>query len=336
MSKKTLNLHIGSPKTGSTSIQEIFAKNRQNLRYQGFNYPGKNLDHHFLYFASKAPRESWPRHFKGIEESKLRAYLIKYFKELEEGFQHEEKIIISTEYIFFSDKEMVENIISYLRRFFDEIKIFCFLREPINYYKSSQQQLIKGQSYIKSPATFCYDFKKVLKIWGELADDVVALDFDKNDNSFLRLCNKMRIDPKGFRHVDHRTKSSVSIEQMLLFEKIYKNIYLKYDDQLSGKLHVKTIAQINTNHTNKPELNSGVDSIIYRNHREDLLWLKNIYGINYINQKYEDNSSEKILSFDGDKTTVRDVFKVPNEQLVEKYEAHIIDLLLKKLVRQAS
>jgi len=90
MSKKTLNLHIGSPKTGSTSIQEIFAKNRQNLRYQGFNYPGKNLDHHFLYFASKAPRESWPRHFKGIEESKLRAYLIKYFKELEEGFQHEE------------------------------------------------------------------------------------------------------------------------------------------------------------------------------------------------------------------------------------------------------
>lgn len=332
---KNLSIHIGSPKTGSTSIQEIFAKNRINLRKQNFIYPGNGMDHHFLYFASKAPRERWPRHFKGMDKNKLNSFIKNYFAELEKGFLQEQNVVLSTEYIFFEDRRMVENIFNYLRNFFDSITVLCFLREPIEYYISYQQQLIKGQSYLLSPLSFKYNFKKVIQSWGDLSDELSVLTFKKNENSFVRLCDEVGIKTSGFQYLNHRTKSSVSLEQMILMEKIYKNIYQGRDDQLSGKLHVKTISQINTSYTNKPDLKSGVDSLIYQNHHEDLQWLKKNFDINFLNKEYEVDSTEQLPTFEGDKVTVRDVFKVPDVQTVEKYEAQVIDLLLKKLVQRA-
>lgn len=331
-----LYLHIGSPKTGSTSIQEVFAKNRSGLREQGYIYPGKGVDHHFLYFASNAPRERWPRHFKGMDANKLKAFLKNYFAELERGFKQENNVVLSTEYIFFENKEMVEGIINYLRKFFDQISVLCFLREPVDYYRSYQQQLIKGQSYLQSPVSFDYNFKGVIQTWGDLSDEMKVLAFDKTENSFVNLCNKIGINTSGFQNLNHRTKSSVSLEQMMLMEKIYKNIYQKYDDQLKGKLHVKTIAQINTSYTSKPELKAGVDSVVYKNHQEDLLWLKKNYGIDFTNEEYEVDSPEQLPTFKEEKVAVGDTFKIPDDQKVEKYEAHVIDLLLKKLIQSAS
>lgn len=328
-------LHIGAPKTGSTSIQEVFAKNRSNLREQGYIYPGKGLDHHFLYFASKAPREKWPRHFKGMNINNLSVVLKNFFTELERGFQQEKNIILSTEYIFFENREMVDNIIKYVRNYFDQIIVFSFIRNPINYYRSYQQQLIKGQSYLQSPESFEYNFKKVIEIWRDLSDEINVLPFNKTENSFVKLCNEIGINTSGFQNLNHRTKRSVSLEQMILMEKVYRNIYQKYDDQLKGKLHVKTIAQLNTNFTNRPELKYGIDSIIYNNHYEDLLWLKENYGIDFTNEEFEGDLREELPTFEGDKVTVRDTFKIPDGQTVEKYEAHVIDLLLKKLVQRA-
>src|SRR5918996_4705952 len=48
-----LYLHIGLPKTGSTSVQQRLAANRDALLYQGFEYPNRWLDrdgiaHHAL------------------------------------------------------------------------------------------------------------------------------------------------------------------------------------------------------------------------------------------------------------------------------------------------
>lgn len=296
-------------------------------------YPGKELDHHFFYFTSNASRSDWPRHFKGIEKNKLEQYLKNYFSQLERDFSQGHEVILSTEYIFFSNKYWVENIFQYLRKHFTEINIYCFLREPVDFYKSMQQQYIKGQSYIDSPEFFKYDFKEVIQIWESLADEMTVLKFDKQENSFVSLCNNMGFDSSGFKNLDHRTKGSVSIEQMILMEKVYKNVYQKLDDRLSGKLHVKTIAQINSDITNKPKLKKGVGHIIYKNHQDDINWLKENHGIDFTNNSYEEaNTSATLPSYERGKASIREVFQVPDEELVEKYEAQVVDLLLKKLV----
>ncbi|MFA5268683.1 MAG: sulfotransferase domain-containing protein [Methanoregula sp.] len=43
--EKTLYIHIGGPKTGTTTLQDFFSRNRQVLRDRGFFYPGSGLNH---------------------------------------------------------------------------------------------------------------------------------------------------------------------------------------------------------------------------------------------------------------------------------------------------
>ena len=44
--QKTVYIHIGAPKTGTTAIESFFALNRNSLRKNGYLYPGYGLDHH--------------------------------------------------------------------------------------------------------------------------------------------------------------------------------------------------------------------------------------------------------------------------------------------------
>ncbi|MGL5824595.1 MAG: hypothetical protein ACRCYU_07140 [Nocardioides sp.] len=41
-------LHVGTPKTGTSHLQDVLFRNRRMLRSAGINYPGKRFDEHFL------------------------------------------------------------------------------------------------------------------------------------------------------------------------------------------------------------------------------------------------------------------------------------------------
>ena len=82
-------------------------------------------------------------------------------------------------------------------------------------------------------------------------------------------------------------------------------------------------------------LQEWVKPVIYQNHHEDLQWLKEGYGIDFLNEELESQEVASVPTFKDGKATVRDVYKVPSEETVEKYEALIIDALLKKLVQNS-
>src|ERR1044072_2231107 len=48
MARQRVFLHIGSPKTGTTFLQEVLWTNRDALREAGVKYPGSRADAHFL------------------------------------------------------------------------------------------------------------------------------------------------------------------------------------------------------------------------------------------------------------------------------------------------
>src|SRR5262245_64817592 len=53
-------LHVGTPKSGTTSLQELLWRNRERLRGAGLLYPGDQPDAHFL-----ATLDLLDRHFHG-------------------------------------------------------------------------------------------------------------------------------------------------------------------------------------------------------------------------------------------------------------------------------
>ena len=56
--KKTIYLHIGHPKTASSSLQHFLSKNREALEKEGYIYPlfSRHMaNHHFLFLWNSHP-----------------------------------------------------------------------------------------------------------------------------------------------------------------------------------------------------------------------------------------------------------------------------------------
>lgn len=329
--KKTLHLHIGSPKTGTTSIQQTFHKNREVLNKLGFHYPGSHANHHFSFFISEAKYSDWPRQFKSYDENALaqirNSYLESLQKELTANINQQ---IISSEYLFIKEKDYIKNYLSYLNKYFHRVKVYVFLRNPIDYFRSIQQQAIKARSFIASPADWSIRFKKVIEAWSQFVD-VQVMEYVQGEDSCETFCRKIGISYNKLTRPAERRNTSLSLEQMLLLEKIQHYLYQQHEDNF--KNHLAVVQNIDAPFTSKPDLKKGSKKAIYQNHLEDLQWLKEEYSIDFLNEELERKKTSSALTFENGKASVRDVYKVPSEEYVEKYEALVVDVLLKKLVQ---
>lgn len=142
------------------------ARNTEVLAKQDFIYPGGDVNHHKFIFSCNPAGDDIPRQFRGFNKTKLNQIISTFIKELENDFSsNTENYIISTEYLFIHDETLVFRTVNYLKQFFSDIEVVVFVRNPIDYFASFQQQTIKARSYIDSPSSFRYDFKKVIETW---------------------------------------------------------------------------------------------------------------------------------------------------------------------------
>ncbi len=330
---KTLYLHIGSPKTGTTSIQNTLFHNRNRLNKEGFHYPGNHVNHHFSFLLTKAEYEDWPRQFKSIERGKLKSTIEQHFKYLAQDISSSQadRHIISTEYLFINNETYIKNYLEFLDTFYDEVKVCLFLRNPVDYFRSVQQQKIKARSYLMNPEGWTLNFKNVIEAWSEFVE-VEVLEYSPGVDTCELFCNWVGIDYSSLKTLRKKSNASLSIEQMLLLEKIQSQFYTKYEDRF--KDHLRVIHQIKSADLHKPKLKEGIRSEVYQNHKKDLIWLKETHSIDFLNDEFVATSNRTLP--EREEAAVREVFKIPNETLVEKYEAYVIDVLLKKLKQQAS
>lgn len=176
---RSLFLHIGTGKTGSTSIQRLLFKNRKLLSEEGF-------------FISDSVRNGTPElpqlgrtdseienspFFKKQSEFSDPTQLIADFKKkfsslfLEHPHQ---KVIISNEVLFSLSEQGLNRIVNYLSGYFDEIKLIVYLRRQDEVLISSYNQAlvfgckIRIEEYLKkhllgnSSFTITTDYNKVL------------------------------------------------------------------------------------------------------------------------------------------------------------------------------
>ena len=142
--KVKILLHVGTPKTGTTSIQNFLYKNKKQLYKNGYLYEclEKNEQKHqwmitallnedFVFFTNK---------------------LIDYFQSADENTH---TLILSSEGIFnhwydFSSKS--KKFLDMLASVF-KIEVYCWLRNQVSYVKSYYQQVLKNP---QMPLVQCY------------------------------------------------------------------------------------------------------------------------------------------------------------------------------------
>ena len=144
---KTLYLHIGTAKTGTTSLQKFFAINRELLKKKGYDFPEmpfsfedvgqKNRNGHFLtLFGEDDPEDKWQQGFATIKEAFLKS----------------EKVIISDEQIWIVQVKdgFWESVCAEAKRMGAALKVIVYLRRQDEIAESHWNQKVKGRPKLSS------------------------------------------------------------------------------------------------------------------------------------------------------------------------------------------
>ncbi|MDO4167469.1 MAG: hypothetical protein Q4D32_08700 [Eubacteriales bacterium] len=157
---KTLYLHIGTPKTGTSALQHFCAHNRRVLQEKGISYPdlgfrfpgiGKNRNAHFLSYREYLEKKK--RDYEA--EKQIRA---EGLQKLDAEFENYDTVLLSDEHIW-NEPEMDTKAVSELVQHFAAIgvtvKIIVYLRR--------QDQVIQSYWAQKLKETYTLTFEKYME-----------------------------------------------------------------------------------------------------------------------------------------------------------------------------
>lgn len=199
MEKPSLILHIGSPKTGTSFIQESIINNESLLLDKGFLYP-KSMRwhdgaHHKLAFALRG---------LGYAGNEMDFSEVLHCLDKELEVCNCSTVVISSEILFFfSNEEKIRQNFFHLFSRFNSVEVVVFLREPVSYLSSLYKQMIKdpNDALTESPDIFLksnleyLDYSSIINEYSSLGCSVRLLEYRRDINiSNLFFNNVLGID----------------------------------------------------------------------------------------------------------------------------------------------
>lgn len=176
-------VHIGTEKTGTTSIQNFLYQNRKKLRKSGF---------HFLQCAGHKNNRALPAYclndsrpddfFRDLGltalEDRIR-YKEQFIKEFEKELatlpKHTQAVVISSEHFHsrIRTEEEMDNVYKLLSAYFDDIEIVCYLRDQVSTCTSYYSTALKSgnpssfSEFIErcKPGNYYFNYLDVLANW---------------------------------------------------------------------------------------------------------------------------------------------------------------------------
>lgn len=135
---KRLSLHIGSHKTGTTSVQFTFERNRERLLQRGLAWvQGETMPnlHQYLVFAD--PAQIVPKGYRAADAGRLAAVL---------AAAPADHVFASSEnFSFFFTQDAIDELAAALRPHFDRITIIAYLRRQDRHAISHHQEGAKPE-----------------------------------------------------------------------------------------------------------------------------------------------------------------------------------------------
>lgn len=143
----TILVHIGSPKTGTTTLQGWLSRNRPRLAAQGICYPLDGVNHNDLYLAlCDAPHLEHAMIRRGhTQAAAARSWADQFAGRLAEAIKSSRAptVLLSAESLSRLSPAGVQRLARWLGPL-GEARIVCCLRDPLGYAVSDAQEAIKG------------------------------------------------------------------------------------------------------------------------------------------------------------------------------------------------
>lgn len=235
---RTCYLHIGTEKTGSTSIQNYLNLNSDLLKSQGVWYSeclGRPNNRKIAVYArnSNLPDDGFLSYniydehqhlnFKHSVESQLK-------EELDDFYKHDgSTYFISNEHCHsrLSSVTMIKRVYQLLSPYFDTIKVICFLRPQIEVVTSLASTAARVGQYVNvdffdiSSNNYYYKYNEILEKWCEVFGDknVVPIPFKRNKRTIEYFLSTLQIDSQGLKKLPN-SNQAIDISTMAILNSV--------------------------------------------------------------------------------------------------------------------
>ncbi len=347
MYNKEIILHVGVHKTGTTSIQQALY-NKENLHILEKNnmeyihefppnngvifwdlFSPKNMIYKYNILFGYTEEEIQER--AAVSEAILRRYLL-----------NDKKLIISGEAIGTFEKEQLLNAKKYLEssvRGKVKIKIVICLRNPIAIISSLYQQRIKNGIYFESSNEFIEEIKQTYRCVKDMTDifgaeNLIVYSFEKACSYedglvsyFFKEIGLDNIDRANLKET--KENESFSAEAAKVSSYINKKECSIVENKRSFNRKLADLDSLIKINGSKFILDRNEILKIYKYIFDDLVWIKDNYGIDYTNQmerimsivevenEYEELSVVEAFNASSEfvRKTMIEYYKINNERL---------------------
>ena len=164
-----LTLHIGTTKSGSTSLQAALSRCAPDLARAGVYYDRQTLNQNCLELLVR-DQSRWMREFRSLDDrSRALAFkqaegIVARLREAAASRRYTEAIV-SAEYLSMFNSEEVARFLDRLDLPAVEIQVACYVRRPSHHWFSLCQQLLKASSTFPAPIDYRYNLQERLEAW---------------------------------------------------------------------------------------------------------------------------------------------------------------------------
>ena len=194
LNMKKLILHIGTEKTGTTSIQNTLKANSELLKNKGILYPScfKFSNHIEICVAFQNYDENSDLYSVicvGNKKENVENYRKKFLSKLENEIKTSdcETIVISNEHLHsrLRSNEEISELKSWCENNFSEITVCVYLRKQVDLAISHFSTSLKFGSVIKNPLPenaindHYYNYQKFIDLWKSFFSNIVIAPFNR-------------------------------------------------------------------------------------------------------------------------------------------------------------
>ncbi len=237
LDEKKLIVHIGTPKTGSTSLEKFLYENRDVLKGCGYLYPEeiiRGYGHHDIAYLANGEYPKW-----AIPQDKTLADLINLLRH-EIRKHHEKKIILSSEIFYLLSKpKEVARIIAELGFKLEDTRVIVYLRRQDEVHQSWYNQRVKAQGYTGEiddsiiDSRDLWDYQKSLEPWRKIfgKKNIKIRLYEKSSlvgNDIRRdFIEVLGIDTENFKYLQKNTNSRLC-RDLLEFQRYINSIPISF------------------------------------------------------------------------------------------------------------
>jgi len=295
-----LILHIGSSKTGTTTIQQFFCRNHSALLSRGIFYPvrSSHTAHHVLIPAGFVQQKNFKLPNNKFYMDNTRRYWNSFhsfwqcfLEDLEVHKPH--TVVLSAETLFHEFSAKSEQPISqFLGQYFDDISVVAYIRSPVPDYISRISQQIRTAKTIAFPQV--RSVKSVIEYYEyEFPGAVTVFPFDRKQliNGDV-LCDFLTNNvPDALKLIEDDNSQFKNVALPLdLLQKLQK---LRLDIQPEGRFpstttnalivwfthkYIKTLQSKGESSKEGIKLREEINKFL-KESATDYIWLKKKYGV---------------------------------------------------------